>query len=504
MPQKHTKTIILAAVLLLLILPATAVVPSGRISVHSTPEAANVCIDNNNCDITPAIFTVEGNAWHVVLVTATGYQDWTESVYVTSDQLSDVNAYLDQDLASTGIQVSVTPGGGTICLDNGQCRENVGTIYGTGSTLFTGVSPGYHTISVESPAGYMDTTNLVQVNQGKITNVNIALEVITGTPPPTKTPTPNLAPGTITVHSTPEAANVCIDKNNCETTPAIFTVEGNAWHVVVVTATGYRDYTESVYVTSDQTSNVNAYLDQDLATTGIRVSVTPGGGTVCLDNGQCRENMGTINGTGSTLYTGLSPGYHTISVESPVGYVDTTNLVQVNLGKITDVNITLDKFIVQPTTTISPITATGMVRVNVDRTGSTICIDNTRCVYNVGGSPGTGAGTTFYNNVTVDKTHTVTVAAEGYEPFSATVSVTKDVIAKVDVSLQPIGKGTTVRTITSQPGGTIPATTKLVTTIPATTKQVTTIKTQAGVDVVPFFGILAMCGIVLLFRKNRK
>src|SRR5512137_2385517 len=181
MPQQHTKTLLLVAVLFLLALPVTALVPPGRITVYSTPSGANACIDNLNCDITPATFAVEGNAWHLIVVTEKGYRDWTETVYVISDQTSMAQAYLDQDPAATGVRVNVTPGGGTICLDNLQCRENVGTLNSTASTLFTGVSPGYHTISVGSPAGYMDAIKLVQVNLGKITETSITLEKVIAT-----------------------------------------------------------------------------------------------------------------------------------------------------------------------------------------------------------------------------------------------------------------------------------------------------------------------------------
>ena len=140
--ELYTKTLFLIAVLLLIAMPATALVPPGRITVYSTPSGANACVDTKQCDITPATFAVDGNAWHMIVVTEKGYRDWTETVYVTSDQNSVVSAYLDQDPAATGIQVNVTPGGGSICLDNSQCRADVGTVNSTGSSLFTGVSPG--------------------------------------------------------------------------------------------------------------------------------------------------------------------------------------------------------------------------------------------------------------------------------------------------------------------------------------------------------------------------
>jgi len=310
-------------------------------------------------------------------------------------------------------------------------------------------------------------------------------------------------PGRIIVYSTPSGANACIDTTKCDITPTTFVVEGNAWHMIVVTEKGYQDWIDTVYVTSDQASVATAYLDLAPATTAIRVNVTPGGGTVCLDNSQCRENEGTVNSTGSTLFTGVSPGYHTISVSSPAGYVDTMKLVQVNLGKTTEVNITLEVFIAPPTTIKPPNPATGMVRVYVDRTGSTICIDNTQCVNNVGGSPGPGTGTTFFNDVPVNVTHIVTVSADGYEPFSATVSVEKDMIAKVDVSLEPIAGRTTVPTTTSPPVTTVPTT---ATVPPATTTPTPTmpLQTRSGLDAVPVLGALALCGMVFLVKSGRE
>jgi hypothetical protein len=305
-------------------------------------------------------------------------------------------------------------------------------------------------------------------------------------------------PGRITVYSTPSGALACIDTQHCDITPATFTADGNTWHTVVVTEYGYQNWTGTVYVTSDQISMVDASLDLNPDSTAIRVSVMPGGGTVCLDNSQCQANV--TGSTGSILFTGVSPGYHTISVTSPAGYADTMKLVQVNLGKTTEVNLTLEVFIAPPTTIKPPNPVTGMVRVYVDRTGSTICIDNAHCVYNVGGSPGPGTGTTFFNDVTVNETHIVTVAADGYEPFSATVSVEKDLIAKVDVSLQPIAGRTIVPTTTSPPVTTVPVTT----VPPATTMPTLPLQTRSGLDAVPVLGALALCGMVFLFKKGRE
>jgi hypothetical protein len=306
-------------------------------------------------------------------------------------------------------------------------------------------------------------------------------------------------PGRIMVSSTPPGAVACIDNKVCDTTDATFMAEGNAWHTVVVSEKGYRDWTGTVYVTSDQISRVDASLDLNAAATAIYVSLIPGSGTVCLDNSQCQEAV--TGGAGSMLFTGVSPGYHTLSVRSPAGYKDSTVLVQVTLGKITEVGITLD-LVVIPTTPTAATTsttqttptlqttlsnpATGNIRVYVDRTGSTICIDTVDCFVNVGGNPGTGTGTTIFNDVTANVVHTISVTADGYQPVSANVSVGKDLISTVDIKLQPLGNLTTVPTLIPTPLPTEPAPRP----------------TRAGLDVLPLIGALALCGAVFISQKE--
>jgi len=305
-------------------------------------------------------------------------------------------------------------------------------------------------------------------------------------------------PGRITVYASPSGARACIDNKVCDITPSTFAVEGNAWHMVVVTEKGYRDWTLALYVTTDQTSRVDAYLDLNPNATAIRVTVSPGGGTVCLDNGRCRSDAGTVSTNGTTLYTGVSPGYHTISVESPAGYKDTQKLVQVELGEITEVGIVLEPVIAPVTTTTR---ATGMVRVYVDRTGSTVCLDNAHCAENLGGSLGPGTVTTVFDDVTANEVHIITVAANGFKPFSYKVLVEKDEIATVDVSLQPLDRGATTVTTTIPPAATtVPLTTIPVTTPPPTMPPTT----KGGLDVVPVIGALALCGAVLIIRKHGK
>lgn len=266
--------------------------------------------------------------------------------------------------------------------------------------------------------------------------------------------------GRITVYSTPSGALACIDGGTCDFTTTTFTVTGNSLHTVTVREKGYRPWSENVYVTADQTSRVDAYLDLDPDATGIKVSIRPGGATVCMDNMDCRANVGANTTSGTTLFRGVSPGYHTISVEAPPDYEDTTRLVQVEQGKVTDVTIELVAFIAPVTVTSAPAAAraTGSIRVYVDRTGSTVCLDNTDCYVKVGGSPGPGTGTVVFSDVTAGEVHIITIAADGYRPVSTGITVGKDQVATADVSLQPLGSGTTEMTTVASRQQTVPPT----------------------------------------------
>jgi hypothetical protein len=216
-------------------------------------------------------------------------------------------------------------------------------------------------------------------------------------------------PGRIAVYSTPSGAVACIDTVNCDTTDTIFTVTGNAWHTVTVTNKGYATWTNQIFVVSAQTQRVDATLDLNPAITVLQVDVTPGSGTVCLDNVLCHTGVGSFSGSGSTQFLGLSQGYHTITVRSPSGYQDYFTTVYVNLAKTTYLPINLQS-LYPPTTTVAPIvtpigtpltSSTGTVRVYVDHTGSTVCLDTTNCRQYVGGNAGPGTGTTLFTNVSV-------------------------------------------------------------------------------------------------------
>jgi hypothetical protein len=279
--------------------------------------------------------------------------------------------------------------------------------------------------------------------------------------------------GRITVMSVPSSAHACVDNAQCDSTTATFTVEGNTWHTVTVTAPGYSPWSGTVFVTAGQSTAVNADLQMNPEATGIRVFVRPGGGNVCLDNVQCHINLGTPGSTGSTEFTGVSPGFHTVTVDSTDSYQDYSVQAHVIMGSITTLVIDLTPASIP----------TGTIRVYVNPPGSTVCIDNGDCRNNVGGTAGTGTGFVDFVGVTVNAPHTISVTADSFAPASVQVTVGPDRVSTVTFVLQPV-----------------PVTTPMPTPLP----EPTPLPTQADTGMFPVLGALALCGGIVLFRREEE
>ena len=86
------------------------------------------------------------------------------------------------------------------------------------------------------------------------------------------------------------------------------------------------------------------------------------------------------------------------------------------------------------------------------------------------------------------------VTADGFKPYVTQVSVAKDQIVTVDVSLQPL-----VAALTTAP---TPVPTTATLSLPPST--VIPQQTRAGLDAVPIIGALALCGAVALYRNRRE
>jgi hypothetical protein len=193
-------------------------------------------------------------------------------------------------LASTtgSISITSTPPGANISLNG----VDKGTV--TPATLL-GITPGTHTVTL-TKAGYYDWTGSATVTAGTTTNVIATLPLITGS---------------ISVTSTPPGANIWLDGVDKGTvTPATLHITPGT-HTVKLTLPGYYNWTGTVTVLAEATTDVIATLMniEDL------IAATPTtilkGGTFTLTiiprdkNGNVITSQGTV--TLSNRTSSISP-----------------------------------------------------------------------------------------------------------------------------------------------------------------------------------------------------
>jgi hypothetical protein len=311
---------------------------TGSISVSSTPSGACIYLDGVYQGVTGSawfwIYDVSAG-YHTIYLEKSGYEDYTETVYISTGDTASVSAYLTATPTPTtivtstpvptgGIRVWSSPSGARIYLD--------GVYQGaTGSAWFRiyDVSTGYHTIRLEK-SRYEDYTETIYISAGDTAAVSAYL---------TATPTT----GSISVSSAPSGADIYLDGAYKGTTPATIPDVPTGSHALKLEKYGYAEWLTSVHVTSGVTESITTHLtatdvsppairidkpatiDQNnngLLEEGEKVTITygandPGGVAsirIMLD-GTTLESQNRA-GTYTVTTSPLSVGTHTIRVEA--------------------------------------------------------------------------------------------------------------------------------------------------------------------------------------------
>jgi len=163
----------------------------GTAAITSVP-GASVFMDSNSQGYIPAsgILTIynvaSGN--RLFKVTAKGYNEWMNTVYIQPNIVNSINAALTPVgtnptpvPATGGIQIVSTPTGAEIYVDN--------LFKGYTPSTVTGISSGQHQVLLKY-TGYVDYTQTVTVSSGQTTPLAISMQ---SAPTPTPASAPSLA-----------------------------------------------------------------------------------------------------------------------------------------------------------------------------------------------------------------------------------------------------------------------------------------------------------------------
>jgi hypothetical protein len=300
---------------------------TGNIQVVSTPSGALVTLDRSRSANTPYTFTNIPVGTHEISVFMSGYQDFYMDVNVNQGQTAYVNAILQPAVTTGTLSVSSSPSGAAVYVD--------GSYRGVTSTSVGNLVPGTHSVQLIL-AGYQDWTGTVSIAAGSTTYLN-----------PTLTVDQQPAYATVSITSYPPGANVYSNGVYIGQTsagrPLVFTQVNPGTYSLLITKSGYQDYTGTQTVAAGQNYNIAATLNpvKNPTTGGISVISSPSQAEVFLNN--------AFRGLTPITLDSLAPGSYTVLVKLS-GYQDWQTTQQVTAGQTAQISATLIP-VSQPTST---------------------------------------------------------------------------------------------------------------------------------------------------------
>jgi len=296
-------------------------VMTGAIYAQSSPAGAAIYLNGNFYGYSPLTIPSLAPGTYSVKATLTGYTPDNALVNVYVGQTAPYYPVLQQSPQprQTGtVYVTSSPDHAAVYADGGY--------YGT-TPLTVTLYPGSHQIVLKL-SGYNDYSTTVWITAGQSQSLPVTMSTATL--------------GTVVITSVPGAA-VFIDSNAVGTINSAGSITlsgvsaGN--HIFKVTAPGYNDWLNTVYI---QANTVNS-IPAPLTPTGtVPTPVPPTGGLAIASS---PTNAGTYIDNlfrGSTPLTvmDLSAGDHVVRVSAP-GYVDYTTTTTVTAGQTSPLAITL-------------------------------------------------------------------------------------------------------------------------------------------------------------------
>jgi hypothetical protein len=303
--------------------------------------------------------------------------------------------------------ISSVPSGADVIFDGKFLGETpvVTEVYTTGTPS--------HSISI-SKYGYNTWTRTYNQNpsQGQTIYVNADLQPVVQT-------------GTIQVSSSPSGAIARLDGGETMMTPGTFRYVTPGYHTVEISMSGYFPYSTSVSVSAGGTSSVSASLSPMQTTGSLRVTSSPSGAEVYVDD--------IYRGYTPLTIGSLSSGRHAVRLHLS-GYQDYTRNVDISAGSEAYVSASLNP-VYQPTT--------GDILVSSVPDGAAIYLDG-----NYRGK--TLQGNLFDITGVSPGAHVVALLKSGYQDYSTSVAVSAGKTTTVSAALNPGSVPSTTGDITAQ------------------------------------------------------
>lgn len=308
----------------------------GTIYAQSSPSGAAIYMNGNFYGYAPVTIPDLQPGTYTMKASISGYTPNTQIVTVYAGQTTTYYPVLQQSPSprSTGtVSVTSNPSAAQVYVD--------GTYMGKTPMSVT-LYPGTHAFRL-SLSGYNDYSANVYVTANTNQNLNAIM-------------TPAVY-GTVAITSL-SGANVYIDSNAQGTIPSSGTLTiynvANGNRLIKVTASGYNDWLNTVYIKPNVVTSINAILTPKgtnptpvPATGGIQIVSTPSGAEIYVDN--------LFKGYTPSTLTDIAAGQHQLILKY-TGYIDYSQTVTVNAGQTTPLAISM-----QAATTPTPASASSLL-----------------------------------------------------------------------------------------------------------------------------------------------
>lgn len=381
----------------------------GYYNIQSSP-TGSVTFDGRYVGTTPVTVDVSttGTPGHTVVITATGYQSWSQSMPGNPTAGETVNIYASLTPVTPqggNIYVDSSPQGATAVLDNGQdSLVTPGTFYN--------VAPGWHNVRVTMP-GYQPYSNSnVQVTNGVTSKIYASLNA-------------NVQTGSLSISSTPSGAGLYVDGIYQGETNQIVGGLATGSHTVNLRLAGYQTFTNTYGINPQQTTYASVTLVpvQNPGTGDLLVTSSPSGAAVYLNG----NYQGVTTQSGNPLdITDLTAATYTVILKKS-GYQDYTTTVRIVGGQTAQVAAALQSTGTPPAGTVS-------AEIQSTPEGADVYINN---IYK-------GMTPVNFQNVPVDTTqsYTVTIKLDGYTPYITTGKVSPGQSVQINAALSPVSTPT--------------------------------------------------------------
>jgi len=230
-----------------------------------------------------------------------------------------VNVQFTPPVTTGALSIYSTPTGSAVYLDGGY--------QGITPTFVGNLLAGSHTV-ILSRAGYQDWVSTVSVSAGQTTTVSATLAS-----------DPKPVYGTVSISSDPSGASVYADDVYVGQTspgiPLVFTQVKPGYHTLLVSKTGYQDYSTNGVVAAGQNLDLVVKLTptpQKPTTGSVSITSVPSDAEVYLDN--------AFRGLSPLTLDSVSPGTHGILIRLS-GYQDWSSQIQVTAGQTSQIAATL-------------------------------------------------------------------------------------------------------------------------------------------------------------------